>query len=82
MLRQSLAFVAAASMAASPVLAQSSAAPLSISARAGADTGDGNDLVGRGGWFPPLLFATIVILGALTATGVIFDDDNDLPDSP
>jgi hypothetical protein len=81
MLRQSLAFVAAASMAASPVLASPSAAPLSLSARAGADAENGNDLMG-GTWFPPLLFATIVILGALTATGVIFDDDNDLPDSP
>jgi hypothetical protein len=78
MLRQSLAFFAAASMAATPALAQPSAAPLSV-ARAGATTEDGNALRG-GNWFPPLLFAAIVIAGALMAAGIIFDDDD--PESP
>ena len=78
MLRRSLAFAAAASLAASPVLAQPSAAPLSVE-RAGAVTGQSNDLRGGADWFPAILFATIVVLGVLTATGVIFDDD---PDSP
>ena len=78
MLRKSLAFLGAVSMAATPVLAQSSAAPLSV-ARAGATTEEGSDLRG-GNWFPPVLFALIVIGGILLATGVIFDDDD--PDSP
>jgi hypothetical protein len=81
MLRQTLAFVAAASMAAAPVMAQAqpSAAPLSVADRAGAETANGNDLRG-GNWFPPVLFALIVLGGILLATGVIFDDDD--PDSP
>ena len=80
MLRKSLAFLAAASMTASPVLAQS-AAPLSV-ARTGAAAENGSDL-GGGSWFPPALFALIVLGGILMATGVIFDDDDDdLPDSP
>jgi hypothetical protein len=78
MLRKSLAFMAALSMSAAPVLAQPSAAPLSA-ARAGATTQEQNDLTG-GNWFPPVLFALIVIGGVLLATGVIFDDDG--PDSP
>jgi hypothetical protein len=78
MLRQSFAFLAAASMTASPILAQPSAAPLSV-ARAGAATEAGSNLEG-GNWFPPVLFALIVIGGVLLATGVIFDDDD--PDSP
>ena len=79
MLRQSLAFLAAASMAASPVLAQSSAASLSV-ARAGASTDDAGRLRGGADWFPALLFAAIVIAGILTATGIIFDDED--PESP
>jgi hypothetical protein len=78
MLRNSFAFLAALSMSAAPVLAQPSAAPLSV-ARASATTENGNDLTG-GNWFPPVLFALIVIGGVLLATGVIFDDDD--PDSP
>ena len=79
MLRQSLAFVAAATMAVSPVLAQTSAARLSVAERAGPSTEKDSALSG-GDWFPALMFATIVVLGVLTATGVIFDDDD--PDSP
>ena len=78
MLRQSLAFVAAASIAASPVLAQPSAAPLSVAERAGASTEDASDL--GGDWFAIGLAALIVILGILVATGVLFDDDD--PTSP
>ena len=78
MLRQSLAFLAAAAMTASPILAQPSAAPLSVD-RAGAAAENGSNLEG-GNWFPPVLFALIIIGGVLLATGVIFDDDD--PDSP
>lgn len=80
MLRQSLVFLAAASMTAAPVLAQPSAVPLSV-ARAGASTEAGSDLRGgQGAWIAQLVFALIVIGGILMATGVIFDDDD--PDSP
>ena len=78
MLRRSLAFLAAASMTAAPVLAQPSAAPLSVD-RAGATADQASDLRG-GTWFPPALFALIIIGGILLATGIIFDDDD--PDSP
>jgi hypothetical protein len=78
MLRKSLAFMAALSMSAAPVLAQPSAAPLSV-ARAGATTQDSNEMSG-GSWLPPVLAALIIIGGILLATGVIFDDDD--PDSP
>lgn len=77
MLRHSLGFLAAVSMTAAPVLAQPSAAPLSV-ARASASTDEGNALNG-GSWFPPVLAALIIIGGVLLATGVLFDDG---PDSP
>lgn len=82
MFRNSIALAAALSLAATPAIAQPSAAPLSLQHsvdRAGAD-GDGGSSLTNGGWFPPLMFATIVALGVLTATGVLFDDDG--PDSP
>lgn len=79
MFRKTLAMLAATSLIGSPALAQSEAASLSV-ARAGAPAEGANDLRGNV-WFPPLLFATIVILGILTATGVIFDDDEE-PESP
>ena len=78
MLRKSLAFAAALALSAAPALAQSSASPLSVT-RAGADTDQASDLRG-GNLFPMAVFATIVLLGVLTAFGVIFDDDD--PDSP
>ena len=82
MLRHTFAFLAVSSLAITPVAIQAArpgpAAPLSI-ARAGADTTGGSELR-SGDWFPAALFATIVILGILMATGVIFDDDD--PDSP
>jgi hypothetical protein len=84
MLRKSIAFGAAIALSASPVVAQSSAQPLSIQPsvqRAGAP-GGASHLEG-GNWFPPALFALIVIGGILMATGVLFDDDNDnVPFSP
>ncbi len=84
MIRQSLAFIAAASLAAAPALAQppASASALSIApsmARAGPSEAD-SDLEGAS-LFPILLAAGIVIAGVLLATGVIFDDD-DSPSSP
>ena len=82
MLRHAFAFLAASSLAITPVAIQAAqsgpAAPLSV-ARAGADTTGGSELSGDD-WLPIALFATIVILGILMATGVIFDDDD--PDSP
>ena len=80
MLRRSFAFLAAATMAAAPVVAQPSAAPLSVAARAGAPAGQGSDLRG-GNFVVPAIALIIVILGILTATGVIFDNDHP-PTSP
>lgn len=81
MLRNSLAFIAAASLAAAPALAQSSAAALSLAptaARAGPGAADSN--LEGGSAVPIIAFAAIVIGGILLATGVIWDDDD--PDSP
>jgi hypothetical protein len=83
MLARPIALLATLSLAAGPVLAQS-APPLSpapVTARAGAQTAGNSDLEG-GGWFPPALFALIVIGGVLLATGVLFDDDDETPVSP
>ena len=52
MLRQSLAFMAAVSLTASPILAQLSAAPLSVS-RAAASSEGASELRGGPG-FPPV----------------------------
>ncbi|MDQ8757937.1 hypothetical protein RCO27_17055 [Sphingosinicella sp. LHD-64] len=41
---------------------------------------DANSVEG-GGWLAPAVAAAIVIAGILTATGVIFDDDDE-PTSP
>lgn len=81
MLRSSFAVAAALSLIASPVIAQTASAPVDSGARASATTEDSNELA-NGGWLPAALFATIVILGVLTATEVIFDNDNDQPVSP
>lgn len=74
------ALIAASALAAGPVAAQArTAAPLSLTAaaRAGAQTGDANDI--RGGFILPLL-AVLAILGVLAATGTFpFEDD---PSSP
>jgi len=68
----------AVSMAGAPVLAQSapSAAPLSVSARSGADTSDANQW--RGGFIIPVIAVVAIILGILAATG----GHGDRPHSP
>jgi hypothetical protein len=75
--KASLTAMLAASMASTPVLAQTapSAAPLSVAERSGADTEGASEL--RGGWFIPLIAAVAVILGLLAA----FSDGDD-PESP
>ncbi len=68
-----LAVLAAASLIASPAIAQSSAAKLSVansvpaSARSGADLENANEL--RGGFIIPLIAVVAIILGILAATG-------------
>ena len=75
--KASLAAMLAASMATTPVLAQSapSAAPLSIAERSGADTEQASDL--RGGWIIPLLAVVAVLLGIWAAV-----NNDDEPSSP
>lgn len=73
--KASVAAMLAASMVASPVLAQS-AAPLSVAARSGAQTSDANEL--RGGFIIPLIAVVAIILGILAATG----GSGDRPHSP
>lgn len=66
--KATVAAVLAASMASTPVLAQTapSAAPLSIAARSGAATSDANDW--RGGFIIPVVAIVAIILGVLAAT--------------
>ncbi len=77
--KASVAAVIAASMASTPVLAQTaqtSAAPLSVAARSGAAVSDeASDL--RGGFIIPLVAIVAIILGVLAATG-----GSDRPHSP
>ena len=78
--KASLVAMLAASMASTPVLAQSAnpASSLSVAAaaeRSGADIDDANAV--RGGFIIPLLAVLAVIAGILAATG-----GNDGPDSP
>ncbi|HTU12688.1 MAG TPA: hypothetical protein VMG08_17495 [Allosphingosinicella sp.] len=76
--KASVAAALAVSMASTPVLAQTatSAAPLSVAARSGADmSGEASDL--RGGFIIPLVAIIAVILGVLAATG-----GSDRPHSP
>ena len=76
--KATVAAVLAVSMAGAPVLAQSapSAAPLSVSARSGADTSDANQW--RGGFIIPVIAVVAIILGILAATG----GHGDRPHSP
>jgi hypothetical protein len=76
--KASVAAVLAVSMAGAPVLAQSapSAAPLSVSARSGAATGDANQI--RGGFIIPVVAVVAIILGILAMTG----GHGDRPHSP
>lgn len=72
--KASVAAMLAASMVATPVLAQS-AAPLSVAARGGAEVGATNDV--RGGFLIPAVAIIAIILGILAATG-----GGDRPHSP
>jgi hypothetical protein len=74
--KASVAAALAVSMASTPVLAQTSAAPLSVAARSGASTSDANEL--RGGFIIPLVAVVAIILGILAATR----GGNDRPHSP
>lgn len=80
MIRKSLAFLAAASLAISPALAAPSmSAPVSRAGPAAASS----ELDGGASIFPMIVFAAIVVAGVLLATGVLFDDDHpDQPTSP
>ena len=79
MYRNLIALAAAASLVATPALAQSEAASALSVQRAAPVSENANELNG-GSWFAPAVAIAIVVLGILTATGVIFDDDD--PDSP
>jgi hypothetical protein len=64
--KASVAAALAVSMASTPVLAQTSAAPLSVAARSGATTQNASEL--RGGFIIPLIALVAIILGILAAT--------------
>ena len=74
--KASVAAALAVSIISTPVLAQTSAAPLSVSARSGATTQSANEL--RGGFIIPLVALVAVILGILAAT----QGHGDRPHSP
>lgn len=75
--KASVAAALAVSMASTPVLAQTSAAPLSVAARSDASvSGQASDL--RGGFIIPLVAIIAVILGILAATS----GGGDRPHSP
>jgi hypothetical protein len=74
--KASVAAMLAVSMAGTPVLAQSSAAPLTVAARSGADTGEASEL--RGGFLIPAIAIIAIILGILAAT----NNGGDPPHSP
>ena len=74
--KASVAAALAVSMGSTPVLAQTSAAPLSVAARSGAQvSGEASDL--RGGFIIPLVAIVAIILGVLAAT-----NGSDRPHSP
>jgi hypothetical protein len=72
------AVAVALSVTSAPVLAQTDASRLSVSAaqRAGAPAEEANEM--GGGFLIPLLALGAIILGIL----VLLDDDEDLPESP
>jgi len=75
--KASVAAALAVSMASTPVLAQTSAAPLSVAAQSGASvSGQSSEL--RGGFIIPLVSIIAVILGILAATS----SSGDRPHSP
>jgi len=65
--KASVAAILAVSMASTPVLAQSSAASLSVAARTSATTDEDSEL--RGGFIIPAVAIIAIILGILTLTG-------------
>jgi hypothetical protein len=87
MFKKSLAAVAAMSLIASPVLAQSSASSASTQ-RAASESSEANDVFGGGpvaggtSWLFPALAAIAAIAGILWLAGVFDSDDDDLPTSP
>ena len=75
--KASVAAALAVSMASTPVLAQTSAAPLSVAAQSGtAASGQASDL--RGGFIIPLIAIIAIVLGILAATS----GGGDRPHSP
>ena len=82
MLRNTLTALAAAALVTTPVLAQASTVPGTSPAdavqRSGAGMSAGSQLTG-GPILPPILAATIIVLGVLLATGVILDNDDETP---
>jgi hypothetical protein len=74
--KASVAAALAVSMASTPVLAQTSAAPLSVAAPSASVSGQASDL--RGGFIIPLVAIIAVILGILAATS----SGGDRPHSP
>lgn len=75
--KASVAAALAVSMASTPVLAQTSAAPLSVAASTGTQvSGQSSEL--RGGFIIPLVAIIAVILGILAATS----SSGDRPHSP
>ncbi|WP_395613871.1 hypothetical protein [Allosphingosinicella sp.] len=75
--KASVAAALAVSMASTPVLAQTSAAPLSVAASTGTQvSGQSSEL--RGGFIIPLVAIIAVILGILAATS----GGGDRPSSP
>lgn len=76
--KASFVAVLAASLASTPVLAQTSASSLSVAAesRAGADMDSANAV--NGGWFIPLL-AILAVIGGIIA---ITSGGDDAPTSP
>ena len=75
--KASVAAALAVSMASTPVLAQTSAAPLSVAAQSGTSaSGQASDL--RGGFIIPLVAIIAIVLGILAATS----GGGDRPHSP
>lgn len=73
--KASVAAAIAVSMVSTPVLAQTSAAPLSLAAQSSPLSGESSEL--RGGFIIPLVAIVAIILGVLAATG-----GSDRPHSP
>lgn len=74
--KASLAAMLAVSMSATPVIAQTAAAPVTADVRSGAEMDQASAL--NGGWFIPLLAALAVIAGIV----FLVDDGGDRPVSP